>query len=70
VGIAYEVGIEASSLQLTKCACWVWKMTGRATVPHIFINGTSYGGCMDGPGLVPLYETGKLQQLLKKAGAL
>jgi glutaredoxin-related protein len=49
---------------------WLGKMTGRATVPHIFINGTSYGGCMDGPGLVPLYEDGRLQKLLKKAGAL
>lgn len=45
-------------------------MTGRATVPHIFIKGKSYGGCMDGPGLVPLYEEGRLQELLKKAGAL
>jgi len=37
-------------------------MTGRTSLPHIFINGESIGGLYDGtPGLVPLIESGELQ---------
>ncbi|CAJ1436538.1 unnamed protein product [Effrenium voratum] len=44
---------------------------GRTSLPHIFIGGRSVGGLMDGdPGLVPLQESGELQDSLKQAGAL
>mmetsp|Transcript_130012 Transcript_130012/g.324015 ORF Transcript_130012/g.324015 Transcript_130012/m.324015 type:complete len:219 (+) Transcript_130012:87-743(+) len=37
-------------------------MTGRTSLPHIFINGESIGGLYDGtPGLVALIESGELQ---------
>merc|ERR1712025_291235 len=36
-------------------------MTGRTSMPHIFINGASVGGLIDGsPGLVPLIKQGQL----------
>ena len=43
---------------------------GRTSMPHIFIGGESIGGLMDGPGLVPLYESGELQEKLRAAGSL
>ena len=39
-------------------------------MPNIFIQGKSYGGCNDGPGVVTLQNQGKLNPLLKQAGAL
>mmetsp|Transcript_39090 Transcript_39090/g.39562 ORF Transcript_39090/g.39562 Transcript_39090/m.39562 type:complete len:241 (-) Transcript_39090:139-861(-) len=36
----------------------------RTSVPSIFINGESIGGCNDGPGLLPLAKEGKLDSLL------
>merc|ERR1719436_1198629 len=39
------------------------EMTGRTSMPHIFLNGESIGGLYDGsPGLVPLIESGELQE--------
>ena len=46
------------------------KATDRSSVPHVFIRGESVGGCFDGPGLVPLYQSGELQKMLKRARAL
>ena len=46
------------------------KMTGRSSVPSIFVKGRHLGGCYDGPGVVPLYRTGELQKVLKAARAL
>eukprot|EP00442_Polarella_glacialis_P029965 CAMPEP_0115066824 /NCGR_PEP_ID=MMETSP0227-20121206/11030_1 /TAXON_ID=89957 /ORGANISM="Polarella glacialis, Strain CCMP 1383" /LENGTH=210 /DNA_ID=CAMNT_0002452785 /DNA_START=92 /DNA_END=724 /DNA_ORIENTATION=+ len=43
---------------------------GRTSMPHIFIGGQSIGGLADGPGLLPLFESGELQSMLKAAGAL
>jgi glutaredoxin 3 len=43
------------------------KRTKRTSVPSIFIGGQYIGGCNDGnPGLVPLMESGELQNMLKK----
>ena len=44
--------------------------TGRTSMPNIWISGTSVGGCNDGPGVVTLNKEGKLQPMLKAAGAL
>eukprot|EP00931_Biecheleriopsis_adriatica_P104358 TRINITY_DN79040_c0_g1_i1.p1 TRINITY_DN79040_c0_g1~~TRINITY_DN79040_c0_g1_i1.p1 ORF type:complete len:223 (-),score=56.37 TRINITY_DN79040_c0_g1_i1:53-721(-) len=42
------------------------KMTGRTSMPHIFINGQSIGGLYEGtPGLVPLIESGELADMVK-----
>ena len=46
------------------------QMTGRSSVPSIFVKGRHLGGCYDGPGIVPLYRTGELQKVLKAARAL
>eukprot|EP00549_Striatella_unipunctata_P012968 CAMPEP_0118690698 /NCGR_PEP_ID=MMETSP0800-20121206/10264_1 /TAXON_ID=210618 ORGANISM="Striatella unipunctata, Strain CCMP2910" /NCGR_SAMPLE_ID=MMETSP0800 /ASSEMBLY_ACC=CAM_ASM_000638 /LENGTH=215 /DNA_ID=CAMNT_0006588385 /DNA_START=91 /DNA_END=737 /DNA_ORIENTATION=- len=43
------------------------RKTMRTSVPAIFIGGTSIGGCNDGPGLLPLAESGELKQILAKA---
>ncbi|CAK9083348.1 Glutaredoxin-C6 (Glutaredoxin-C2 homolog 1) [Durusdinium trenchii] len=43
---------------------------GRTSMPHIFVGGESIGGLMDGPGLVPLYESGELEVKLRAADAL
>ena len=43
---------------------------GRTSMPQIFIGGESIGGLMEGPGLVPLYESGELEAKLKAAGAV
>ncbi|CAE8643146.1 unnamed protein product, partial [Polarella glacialis] len=40
---------------------------GRTSMPHIFIGGQSIGGLADGPGLLPLFESGELQSMLKAA---
>lgn len=46
------------------------KRTGRSSVPSVFIRGEHVGGCFDGPGLVPLYQSGDLQRMLKRARAM
>lgn len=45
---------------------------GRTSVPAIWINQQFVGGCNDGPmgGIVALDESGKLDGLLKSAGAI
>lgn len=40
------------------------KKTKRTSVPSIFIKGQYIGGCNDGPGLLPLAESGELDKLL------
>ena len=42
-------------------------MTGRRTVPNVFVGGKSIGG---GDETVALYRDGKLGELLRKAGAI
>ena len=43
------------------------KMTGRRTVPNVFVGGSSIGG---GDETVSLHRAGKLHPLLKAAGAV
>ena len=53
------------------CVTWIgMQITNRTSMPNIFIQGKSYGGCNDGPGVVTLQKQGKLDTLLKQAGAL
>ena len=40
------------------------KKTRRTSVPSIFVKGTYIGGCNDGPGLLPLGESGELDKLM------
>ena len=40
------------------------RKTKRTSVPSIFIKGQYIGGCNDGPGLLPLAESGQLKELL------
>lgn len=44
------------------------KRTKRTSVPSIFIGGKYIGGCNDGPGLIPLADSGELDKLLKMKG--
>lgn len=46
-------------------------LTGRTSVPSVWINGECIGGCNDGnPGLLPLKESGRLEGILREAGSL
>lgn len=40
------------------------RRTKRTSVPSIFVRGSYIGGCNDGPGLLPLMESGELDRLL------
>jgi len=51
------------------------RLTGKSSVPSVWIGGKYVGGCDDGPtadapGLVKLAFSGKLQQMLESAGAM
>eukprot|EP00891_Asterochloris_glomerata_P006951 jgi/Astpho2/6951/Aster-01813 len=46
------------------------KKTNRTSVPNVFINGASFGGLNDGPGILTLHKEGQLEPLLREAGAL
>lgn len=48
------------------------KVTGRTSVPALFVGGEFVGGCNDGGlgGVVPLAKSGKLKPMLSAAGAL
>jgi len=43
------------------------RRTKRTSVPCIFIGGQCIGGCNDGPGLLPLAESGELDILLESS---
>jgi glutaredoxin 3 len=68
-----EQGIQYQSMELdeldgnegNEIRAVLGKKTRRTSVPSIFIGGKSIGGCNDGPGLVPLSESGELDKLLK-----
>eukprot|EP00980_Cylindrotheca_fusiformis_P005864 scaffold1231_cov107-Cylindrotheca_fusiformis.AAC.12 len=45
------------------------RKTRRTSVPSIFINGQSIGGCNDGPGLLPLAESGELKKMLASSSS-
>lgn len=46
------------------------EMTGRTSMPNIWIGGQGIGGCNDGPGIMTLNREGKLEEMLKSSGAL
>mmetsp|Transcript_8546 Transcript_8546/g.12637 ORF Transcript_8546/g.12637 Transcript_8546/m.12637 type:complete len:232 (+) Transcript_8546:91-786(+) len=41
------------------------RLTRRTSVPSIFVRGQFIGGCNDGPGLLPLAESGELKAMLQ-----
>lgn len=43
------------------------KKTMRTSVPSVFVGGNYIGGCNDGPGLLPLGESGELEKMIKSA---
>jgi len=68
-GIAYSV-MELDELegnQGNEIRAILGKKTKRTSVPSIFIDGTYIGGCNDGPGLLPLGESGELDNLLQRS---
>lgn len=40
------------------------RRTKRTSVPSIFVRGQYIGGCNDGPGLLPLMESGEFDRML------
>lgn len=45
--------------------CELGELTGQTSMPHIFINGQTVGGLFSGtPGLMPLVESGEIDELL------
>ncbi|CAM9641179.1 unnamed protein product, partial [Heterosigma akashiwo] len=68
-----ETGIEYSVIELDELEgnkgnairATLGRSTKRTSVPSIFIKGKCIGGCNDGPGLLPLAESGELAELLK-----
>jgi len=67
-----ERGIEYAVLQLdelegnggNEIRAELGKKTKRTSVPSIFVKGQYIGGCNDGPGLLPLIESGEFDRLL------
>jgi glutaredoxin 3 len=45
------------------------EITGRTSMPQVFIGQTFYGGCNDGPGVATLAAEGKLEPILRAAAA-
>ena len=67
-GIAYRV-LELDELEGNEgneIRAVLGKLTKRTSVPSIFVGGTYIGGCNDGPGLLPLGESGELDKLLQQ----
>lgn len=68
-GVAYSI-IELDELEGNEgneIRAVLGKLTKRTSVPSIFVGGTYIGGCNDGPGLLPLGESGELDKLLQRA---
>ena len=68
-----EKGIDYKALELdelegnkgNEIRAVLGKRTKRTSVPSIFIGGQYIGGCNDGPGLIPLAESGELDKMLR-----
>lgn len=43
------------------------RRTSRTSMPSIFVMGEFIGGCNDGPGLLPILETGEFDRLMQKS---
>lgn len=41
------------------------KLTGRTSMPSIFVQGKFTGGCNDGPGLLPMIEDGRFDKMMQ-----
>lgn len=67
-----EKGISYTSLELdelegnrgNEIRAMLGRKTKRTSVPSIFIGGNYIGGCNDGPGLIPLNDSGELDNML------
>ena len=46
------------------------KLTGRTSMPNVWIGGVGVGGCNDGPGVATLAKQGELLPKLKAVGAV
>lgn len=71
-GITYQ-SIELDELEGNRgneIRAGLGRKTRRTSVPSIFIGEKYIGGCNDGPGLLPLAESGDLNRLLQKANEL
>jgi glutaredoxin 3 len=65
-GIAYAV-MELDELpgnQGNEIRAQLGKLTKRTSVPSIFVKSRYIGGCNDGPGLLPLMQSGEFDALL------
>jgi glutaredoxin 3 len=68
-----EKGVSYASMELdeldgnegNEIRAMLGRRTKRTSVPSIFIGGEYIGGCNDGPGLLPLAESGELDRLLE-----
>ena len=67
-GVAYK-SIELDELegnQGNEIRAELGKKTKRTSVPSIFVRGKYIGGCNDGPGLLPLMQSGEFDRLLRQ----
>eukprot|EP00873_Tetraselmis_striata_P016726 jgi/Tetstr1/436990/TSEL_025762.t1 len=76
-GLLEELGVEYAALELDEMGKEGYAIraelaqdTGRTSMPNIWIDGQSIGGCNDGPGLLALHREGKLAPMLEAAGVL
>jgi glutaredoxin 3 len=64
-----EAGIEFKDVEVTDAQkAELRELTGKTSVPQVFVKGQFIGGCNDGGlgGTVPLLKSGKLQEMLEK----
>ena len=63
-----DAGVEFKDVEVTDAQKAELKaLTGKTSVPQVFVKGQFIGGCNDGGlgGTVPLLKSGKLQEMLK-----
>lgn len=68
-----ELNLDTVGRQSYAYRAELYHMTGRTSVPAIWIGGQFVGGCNDGPlggGLMNLNASGRLDDLLQQAGAM
>ena len=67
-----ENGIEYQAMEIdeldgnegNQIRAMLGRKTKRTSVPSIFVAGQFIGGCNDGPGLLPLAQSGELEKML------
>lgn len=75
-GLLTDLGVKYTAVELNTMPegnairAELAKLTGRTSMPNIFIKGQGVGGCNDGPGVMTLHRENKLVPMLKEAGAL